>query len=211
MILGASHDNGYARLLRQLETDGVTAGKVVLLEGPPFATELQNLICATFPRIKFPGMFIEQKLPAAAAESGTKYSTVAANGVLYMSDGKSKSPILKPSVLVSKSVNPDSGIKLNRGCLINIVAYQYVQKLKPPPCIPYYIGPNGCSRASCTFSHEYELTDAHRSSLFSMSRKKPCDFYKANGRCIHGDNCIRSHDCLEAGGKCGDKNCMLNH
>ena len=114
IILGASHDNGYARLLRQLETDGVTAGKVVLLEGLPFAMELANLIGGTFPRIKFPGLFIEQKLPAATAESGTKYSTVAANGVLYMSDGKSKSPTLKTAVLVSKPVNPDSGTQLNQ-------------------------------------------------------------------------------------------------
>jgi len=115
IILGASHDNGYARLLRQLETDSVTAGKVVLLEGLPFAKELENLIGAMFPRIKFPGLFIEQKLPAAlTAESGTKYSTVAANGILYMSDGKSKSPTLKTAVLVSKPVNPDSGTQLNQ-------------------------------------------------------------------------------------------------
>lgn len=114
IILGASHDNGYARLLRQLETDSVTVVKVVLLEGPPFAMELENLIGATFPRIKFPGLFIEQKLAAAAAESGTKYSTVAANGVLYMSDGKPKSPTLKTAVMVSKPVNPDSGTQLNQ-------------------------------------------------------------------------------------------------
>ena len=115
IILGASHDNGYARLLRQLETDGVTTGKVVLLEGVPFAMELENLIGATFPRIKFAGVFVEQKLSAAsAAESGTKYSTVAASGVLSMSDGKSKSPTLKSAVVVSKPVNPDSGIQLNQ-------------------------------------------------------------------------------------------------
>jgi hypothetical protein len=112
IILGASHDNGYARLLRQLEADGVTAGKVVLLEGLPFAMELENLIGTTFPRIKFPGLFIEQKL--AAAESGTKYSTVAATAGLNtsMSDGKSKSPALKAAVLSSKPVNPDSGTQL---------------------------------------------------------------------------------------------------
>jgi hypothetical protein len=114
IILGASHDNGYARLLRQLETDGVTTGKVVLLEGVPFAMELENLIGATFPRIKFPGVFVKQKLSAAVAESGTKYSTVAAHGVLSMSDGKSKPPTLKSAAVVSKPVNPDSGTQLNR-------------------------------------------------------------------------------------------------
>ena len=112
IILGGSHDNGYARLLRQLETDGVATGKVVLLEGVPFAMELENLIGATFPRIKFPGVFVEQKL-SASAESGTKYSTVAASGVLSMSDGKSKSPTLKSAVVVSKPVNPDSSTQLS--------------------------------------------------------------------------------------------------
>jgi hypothetical protein len=105
IILGASHDNGYARLLRQLETDGVNPGKVVLLEGPPFAMELENLIGATFPKTKFLGLFIEQKL---AADSGARYSAVAANGALYMSDGKPKSPTPKTTVVVSKPVNPDS-------------------------------------------------------------------------------------------------------
>jgi hypothetical protein len=114
IILGASHDNGYARLLRQLETDGVTTGKVVLLEGVPFAMELENLIGATFPRIKFPGVFVEQKFSAAVVESGTKYSTIAASGVLSMSDGKSKSPTLKSAVVVFKPVNPDSGTQLNQ-------------------------------------------------------------------------------------------------
>jgi hypothetical protein len=111
IILGASHDNGYARLLRQLETDGVTPGKVVLLEGPPFAMELKNLIGATFPKTKFPGLFIEQKL---AADSDARYSAVAVNGALYiMSDGKPKSPTSKTTVTVSKSVSPDSSTQPN--------------------------------------------------------------------------------------------------
>jgi hypothetical protein len=127
IILGASHDNGYARLLRQLETDGVAPGKVALLEGPRFAWEIEKLIGATFPRMKFAGLFNEQKLGAgmATSESGMKYSTVAAvapgadSGMKYsaapasgVSDGKTRSPTQKTAVLVSKSVNPDTGIRL---------------------------------------------------------------------------------------------------
>ena len=81
IILGASHDNGYARLLRQLQTDGVTDGKVVLLEGRPFALELEKLIGPTFPRVKFPRLFMEQNF---GVESGTKYATVVVNGVSYI-------------------------------------------------------------------------------------------------------------------------------
>lgn len=111
IILGASHDNGYARMLRQLETEGVTPGKVVLLEGLPFATELEKLIGTTFPSVKFPGVFMEQKLTTvtATADTGTKYSTVAAHGV---SEGKPKSPTAKPAVAVSKPLSRDTGIQL---------------------------------------------------------------------------------------------------
>jgi hypothetical protein len=62
IILGGSHDNGYARVLSQLEAENVVPGKVMLLKGPPFAAELDSLTTSTFPRLEFGGLFMTTKL-----------------------------------------------------------------------------------------------------------------------------------------------------
>jgi hypothetical protein len=200
VILGASTDNGYARLLRQLETQGVTPGKVVLLEGPPFEWELKSLIGPTFPGLKFPGLFSEQKLGpgVAKAESGMKYSAAAASGV---PDGRTRSPPQRTAVLAFKSVNPDSGKQLYQFCLIDVVAYQYVMSLKPRPCWHHYVG-KGCKNSSCDYSHSYDdLTNAHYAVMRSQMRaiNGPCDYYTTKGYCTNGDYCIFRHDPPEAG------------
>src|SRR5208282_1113577 len=109
IILGASHDNSYARLLSKLEAQSVVPGKVVLLEGPPFAAELTRFSTSTFPRIKFPNLFLEHKLGSV---NEMKFAKVAANGILHGDrkpklSGKlsSKSPVAVPS----KTVQPNSG------------------------------------------------------------------------------------------------------
>jgi hypothetical protein len=82
IVIGGSHDNGYARLLSKLETGNVVPGKVMLLEGPPFAAELQRVNATTFPRVKFGNLFSETKLEHG---KNMKYSQVAADGLLKLS------------------------------------------------------------------------------------------------------------------------------
>ena len=81
IVLGASHDNGYARLLSKLEAQNVVPGKVVLLQGPPFAAELTRFSRSTFPRIKFPNLFLEHKLGSV---NGMQSPVVAADGISHM-------------------------------------------------------------------------------------------------------------------------------
>ena len=52
ILLGCSHDNGYARLLEQ-HTDAEALRRVTLLEGTPFEKELAVL---PFPTAKFAGL-----------------------------------------------------------------------------------------------------------------------------------------------------------
>jgi len=111
LFLGGSHDNGYARLLSKLEIDNITPGKVSLLEGPPFAAELQRVDVSTFPRVKFGNLFEDVKLETNPT-SNLKYAQVAADGVLRMSpkspSATSASP--KKTTFSHKSVKPDHGI-----------------------------------------------------------------------------------------------------
>jgi hypothetical protein len=99
IILGGSHDNGYAHLLSKLQTDGVDPGKVMLLQGTAMAAELDRFATSTFPRVKFGTLFAETKL-----ESGKtlKYVQVAADGVLQI-PRKSTSP---KAVVVASPTSP---------------------------------------------------------------------------------------------------------
>lgn len=94
LILGASHDNGYARILSKLETDGVAKGKVILLRGASFAPELERFDSSLFPRVNFGELFMDKKL-----EVGKKYSQVAAGNNSPMGR-KSISPMPTPTRLV---------------------------------------------------------------------------------------------------------------
>jgi hypothetical protein len=110
IVLGVSHDNGYARLLSKLQVESVVPGKVVLLEGPPFAAELTQFSTSIFPRIKFPNLFLEHKLGSV---NEIKFAKVAADAILHVdrrtkSSGKPSSK--SPAVVSSKKVQSDSGI-----------------------------------------------------------------------------------------------------
>lgn len=78
IMLGGSHENGYAHILSTLETTNIMPGKVVLLQGPCLAPELERFDAFLFPRVKFRELFMETKL-----ESAKRYSQVAAETSLH--------------------------------------------------------------------------------------------------------------------------------
>ena len=105
IILGASHDNGYSRILSKLMTDNIAPGKVALLQGPPFAAELAQLSTSIFPRIQFGELFMTTKLEMG----GSSYVQMATTGGLPM-PRKTSSPIM-PAAVVHKAalMRPDKG------------------------------------------------------------------------------------------------------
>lgn len=103
IILGASHDNGYARILSKLETTNIMPGKVILLQGPSLAPELERFDTFLFPRVRFRELFMEK-----LAESGKRYAQAAAEGNLSVSH-KSTSPRQTVATPSKKLVEPDLG------------------------------------------------------------------------------------------------------
>ncbi|CZS92071.1 uncharacterized protein RCO7_00693 [Rhynchosporium graminicola] len=63
VFLGGSADNGYARLLQPHVGDNLEKDRIVLIEGPPFATELA-VLRDSFIVARFPDVFRTTKLPA---------------------------------------------------------------------------------------------------------------------------------------------------
>ena len=81
IILGASHDNGYARLLEDI--DPKFKSKITLLEGVPFERELRN-IAAEFETTKFGSLFRGTKIVVPSQSSlyraGTNGSELSDRG-----------------------------------------------------------------------------------------------------------------------------------
>jgi hypothetical protein len=110
IILGGSHDNGYARVLSQLEAENVVPGKVMLLKGPPFAAELDLLTSSTFPRLEFGDLFMAKKLESG---KGLNYVQVALDGVLQLPH-KPASPAKSSAAVLRKDDRPTDGIMLSQ-------------------------------------------------------------------------------------------------
>ena len=113
IILGANYDNGYARILSKLETMNIMPGKVILLQGPGLAPELERIDTFLFPRIKFGELFMDKKL-----EGTRKYAQVIVGG---KSPARSKSTSPGTSPGPPRLVEPELGILLkgmtNRRCV----------------------------------------------------------------------------------------------
>ena len=110
ILLGGSHDNGYARILSKLETDNIMPGKVRLLQGPPFATELAQLSSSYFPRIEFGDVFMTAKLEQ---DSGATYLQVAMDGVLKVPRKSQPSTVAVEPANESCQRLPDKGIMVS--------------------------------------------------------------------------------------------------
>jgi hypothetical protein len=98
VILGGSHDNGYPRILSTLETANIPPGKVILLQSPMLAPELERIDSFLFPRIKLRDIFLERRL-----DVGKRYAQVAADGNLPTLS-KSTTP---PRPSTQRLVEPD--------------------------------------------------------------------------------------------------------
>jgi hypothetical protein len=205
IILGASHDNGYARILSKLETDNVIPGKVMLLEGQAFAAEIERFGTSVFPRVKFGNLFMEGKI-----ESGKKYAQVAADGVLPMTR-KTTSPTQASPTIPYKGGEPDLGISFFI-VLISAV-WLSIKNLSPRACNMFYLNPQKCGKNDCEYSHDHDLSVVQLAALKFNCKRQPCHSFHKLDFCPYDEECIYGHVCPDnQGGTCGSgKRCKLSH
>ncbi|KAF8441261.1 hypothetical protein BGX38DRAFT_816621 [Terfezia claveryi] len=67
VILGASHDNGYARILSSIVANGENPSRITLLEGVPFGKEFNNL---PFSRVMWSNLFMSKKVEGWVPDGG---------------------------------------------------------------------------------------------------------------------------------------------
>jgi hypothetical protein len=192
IVLGVSHDNGYARVLKRLENERENFDKIYLLEGPPFGRELEAL---RFKRIKYEDVFSSEKFdvynrspvlpvasPAATKAGGPVTSYASAVTAAPMITPPSSTGHASPRLQKAQPTFTESQIQ---------EAIRKIKSLRPKPCNNFYLK-RECSYGDdeCTFGHNYPLKDVDIAAMRRLAQQKQCNFGK---ECIN-ERCYYSHD-----------------
>ncbi|EEU42696.1 uncharacterized protein NECHADRAFT_84191 [Fusarium vanettenii 77-13-4] len=186
IILGASADNGYARLLGKYAGDKDSQERIALIEGPSFARELKE-IADQFETCSFVNVFASQTLhkPSFPRISLPTIQPIPDNGFRPQKRRRSTSPIEASPILRNKNgdrVDPPLPVFSNE-------AYQQVRGWKL--CNNFYLLGKCAAPGTCIHDHEKVLTSDQKDALRSICRGLPC----RNGLKCDDPHCIAGHSC----------------
>ncbi|KAH9898675.1 hypothetical protein F4778DRAFT_742506 [Xylariomycetidae sp. FL2044] len=208
ILLGISHDAGYAPFLDQIIRNDSTKQRLTILEGYPTVREIVTIGLNT---LSFQSIFRSEKLLARPPSvqgppSMSTLSSVSPAGMSYATITQKASPppqlilplaprtVNSPAVRASKQPawNPgprgiDPPIPINQNALDNIKKRKDSSKL----CNNHYLrGP--CSKGDdCCFEHDYKPSKDEKNAIAFLARLNPC----TNGQDCEVDNCIYGHHC----------------
>jgi len=197
IILGVSHDNGYARVLDLIATDHrEMMNKIVLLEGPPFARELEAL---PFEKIKYADVFNPEKFDAYQIPRSAP--AVGPPPGLLPSQMKVYNPIAPPSSYAAavNTTPPSPPSSKSSPALQKATpvfsetaikdAVRRIKSLQPKPCNNHYLK-GECTWDECRFKHDYKLKPDELQAMKKLAGLKPCNYGKD---CIN-EKCYYNHD-----------------
>lgn len=189
VIMGGSHDGGYEDVLSQLQAQCAVRGKVKLLEGPPFLSEVQRVDTTFFPRVKFGNLFSKRSFKSSKTSKYAQ-STDGSDVVSPIFPNLTSPNPMKSSVARHKTAKLDTGILLKHS---DIALFQSLKTLSPHACNLYYLTDQGCTKSDCQYSHSHELNSDQLAALLSLSKTRPCALFQKDGNCGRGDACIQGH------------------
>ncbi|KAG0124836.1 hypothetical protein HOY82DRAFT_581670 [Tuber indicum] len=208
VVLGASHDNGYVRILNSIQSSATPdESKVCLLEGPPFASEFQSL---EFETLKFSHIFDSRKLETPRLPPGLPVPSRPVD----VPNPYPQNPVSYAGAVVAPpppatASRPANTAQVGLGSRINIITPQQkaamtkIKSLQPPPCNDHYIL-GQCWKEPCHFSHKYNLAQVDIQAMQSRVGATRCEF----GEACRNENCYRGHYCAAIrDGKCVRPNC----
>ncbi|KAF8534581.1 hypothetical protein BDD12DRAFT_895628 [Trichophaea hybrida] len=221
IILGASHDNGYARVLNAVTCEHEEAlRKIQLLEGPPFGRELENL---SFKRVEFTDVFSSEKFdafrplqkvpaPVPAAATGpppglpspiTPHARIASQPSNPSPPGSYAAAVVTVSTYSPPpSIGHDSPKPAKATTAITEesfkAALRKVKQLYPKPCNNHYLkGDCLYTNLECKFGHDYDLSASDIQAMRRLAATKQCNW----GRECINERCYYSHEWDEAPGE----------
>lgn len=214
LILGASHDNGYARILKDSRL-AEHVKNIWLLEGPPMERELRTLGLPIISSSECKGLWAGMKLqsppagwvsssattPAAPAtvtspqpepdqpEPAQPKPSISGSYAGVASKLAQSTPPPSPPVrhaLLSQSRPP---IKASRAgqTFYEQADYQKIRNLDPKACINYYLRDYCSYGDSCYHEHDYRLNEAELTALRAFVKNVPCNKEECyDAECVYG-------------------------
>ncbi|KAL1956427.1 hypothetical protein VTO42DRAFT_7313 [Malbranchea cinnamomea] len=221
ILLGCSHDNGYARLLEETMADRDLMGRISLIEGVPFEKEL-SLIKTAYRVTKFEGLFRDTKIVpsrdnwagaarngpnqpipvrAASNSSGSTFSTWAATTAASANATFSDLAASKPGTPSPPVVERNKyGQRVDRVDFKAIPKDELTRVKKLKLCNLYFLL-GECPNINCYHNHDCKLTKNDRVILQAVARMTPCHF----GTDCDDPTCIYGHRCPQS--EVGRKDC----
>jgi hypothetical protein len=195
VIFAGSADNGYARLLGPYSTDGEQAKRVTMLEGPPFAKELKDLV-QKFATTSFETVFRKSKLPSQRVSSSitppaspaANYSGAIVHGLpprpstVTPSQSDSSREVAPIVLRNSKGQRVDSQLRYTSTDVSILI--------KKKLCNPYYLR-GRCPYVKCSHPHNEKLSSKQLEALRHIARLSHCNsgLECRDAFCIYGHQC----------------------
>ncbi|RYP51268.1 hypothetical protein DL768_003365 [Monosporascus sp. mg162] len=203
IVLGVSHDAGYAPFLDDLVSDASIRRRVTILEGYPTVREIESTGVEI---LHLKDIFRGDKLINRTPLTPSVASVSSASGsISYATITQKASPPPQLTLPITlKSATPARGTKtqtpwnpgprgLDTPIPINQVALDAIKKRKDSNklCNNHFLrGP--CAKGDeCCFVHNYNPTKDEINAIALLARLNPC----TNGQDCDVDNCIYGHHC----------------
>lgn len=209
ILLGISHDAGYAPFLDEVVTADERS-RIAIIQGPPTVCELS---ATGLQIIDFKQIFRQEKLVnrSLSNTSPTLPSTWA--GITSNSPSKNGASVKQPVPTTTPVWNPgprglDDPITLNTAALDKLRRRTNNKKV----CNNHYLrGP--CIKDDCTFKHDLvDLTDEELDAVAYLARLNPCLKGQdcEQGYCIYGHHCpSTTFNKKDNGWQCSAINCRF--
>ncbi|KAM0424480.1 hypothetical protein ACHAPT_010405 [Fusarium lateritium] len=201
IVLGASADNGYARLLGGYVGDKSSRERITLLKGPSFARELAE-IAHQFEVCSFAKVFSSRKVSFSRAPSQEPWRARSRSRSSRPTtpDGGLRSVLKSPQLGSARLGSPVSRILRNKNgervdAPIDKVPREVFEEVKGwRLCNRFYLLGECGARDKCRHDHTREVKSEHLGVLRSLTRGSPC----RNGLACSDENCLAGHCCRYA-------------
>ena len=210
ILFGGSTDNGYARLFVRHTEDQEVRKRVTLVEGPPFATELDALK-DKFHQTSFPTVFRDTKIsprrvsfsltpPPPVSPGPSTYATTASTASVVSAVTAPTVPLVRqptPSIAA-----PASKLRFNsQGQRIDApmrqVSSNAINEMRNRKMCNLFVLRGSCHYLNCGFEHVKNLDQESLAARRIIARGQPCNdgTHCDDEDCFYGHQCPRGRSC----------------
>ncbi|RMJ12135.1 hypothetical protein CDV36_008211 [Fusarium kuroshium] len=198
IILGASADNGYARLLGKYAGDKSSQERIALIEGPSFARELKE-IADQFETCSFVDVFSSQTIHKPAPFARMSLPTLPTmpalppipdSGFRPQKRHRSISPVTTSPITASPILRNKNGERVDSP--LPVFSPEEFNEVKGwKLCNNFYLLGQCAAPGMCRHDHDKQLTSDQIDVLRSITRGAPC----RNGLKCDDPRCMNGHSC----------------